>query len=59
MWGYFMFLPIKFNINTLYSLCVKGVWVGGVGGVVSILGEYKEADHHSISDHHPHLPGNT
>ena len=37
---------------------MQGVWAGGTGGTVPMLGEPQTADHHSVSDHHPHLPGN-
>lgn len=35
----------------------QGLWAGGTGWAVSVLGKPQEADHHSVPDHHPHLPG--
>lgn len=39
-------------------ICVQSVWAWGTGGTVSMLGEPQEADHHSVSDNYPNLPGN-
>lgn len=36
---------------------MQGVWARGAGWAVRVLGEPQEADHHAVSDHHPHLPG--
>lgn len=44
-------------IVNVFAFDVQSVRAGGTGGAVSVLGEPQEADHHSVSDHHPHLPG--
>lgn len=38
-------------------LWLQGVWTGGAGWAVSMLGEPQKADHHTVSDHNPHVPG--
>ena len=44
------------DCNCTYVCDAQGVWAGGTGWAVSMLGEPQEADHHSLPDHHPHVP---
>lgn len=51
----FIMAPCK--TAALHVSDVQGVWAGGTGRAVTMLGEPQEADHHTVPDHHPHIPG--
>lgn len=43
--------------RTCSRVMLQSVRAGGTGGAVPMLGEPPPADHHTVPDHHPHLPG--